>query len=169
MKTGKDEKATEYLSQKFNSAMWIIRSIEQRRSTIKKVVESILKFQMDFFLKGEKAFKPLTLKDIAEDIDMHESTVSRTTNGKYVQTPRGLFELKYFFSSSLLSSKGDVSSTSIKVILKDIIDKENLKKPNSDQKISDILNAQGISISRRTVAKYRDELKIPSSSMRKRF
>lgn len=169
MKTGKDEKATEYLSQKFNSAMWIIKSIEQRRSTIKKVVESILKFQMSFFLEGEKSIKPLTLKDVAEDIDMHESTISRTTNGKYVQTPRGLFELKYFFSSSLLSSKGDVSSTSIKVILKDIIDKEDAKKPYSDQKISDILKVKGVSISRRTVAKYRDELNIPASSMRKRF
>ena len=169
MKTGKDEKATEYLSQKFNSAMWIIKSIEQRRSTIKKVVESILKFQMDFFLKGEKALKPLTLKDIAEDIDMHESTISRTTNGKYVQTPRGLFELKYFFSSSILSNKGDLSSTSIKVTLKDIIEKENQKNPYSDQKTSEILKSQGISISRRTVAKYRDELNIPASSMRKRF
>lgn len=169
MKTGKDEKATEYLSGKFNSAMWIIKSIEQRRNTIKKVVESILKFQMDFFLEGEKSIKPLTLKDVADDIEMHESTISRTTNGKYVQTPRGLFELKYFFSSSLLSNKGDVSSTSIKMTLKDIIKEEDPKKPYSDQKISDILKAQGISISRRTVAKYRDELNIPSSSMRKRF
>lgn len=169
MKTGKDEKATEFLSQKFNSAMWIIKSIEQRRNTIKKVVESILKFQMDFFLEGEKSLKPLTLKDVADDIDMHESTISRTTNGKYVQTPRGLFELKYFFSSSLLSNKGDISSTSIKSTLKELIQNENPKKPYSDQKISDILNTQGISISRRTVAKYRDELNIPSSSMRRRF
>lgn len=169
MRTGKDKNATEYLSQKFNSAMWIIKSIEQRRSTIKKVVESILKFQMDFFIEGEQYLKPLTLKEVAEDIDMHESTISRTTNGKYVQTPRGLFELKYFFSSSLLSSRGDVSSTSIKMVLKDIIDKEDPKKPYSDQKISEILKDQGISISRRTVAKYRDELNILSSSMRRRY
>ncbi len=169
MQTGNDEKAKEYLNQKFNSAMWIIKSIEQRRSTIKKVVESILKFQMEFFLKGEKYLKPLTLKDVAEDIEMHESTISRTTNGKYVQTPRGLFELKYFFKSGLVGDEGDVSSTSIKSTLKDIIEKEDTKKPYSDQKISDILNSKGIKISRRTVAKYRDELKIPASSMRRRY
>lgn len=169
MKTGKDEKTTEFLNQKFNSAMWIIRSIEQRRNTIKKVVESILKFQMEFFLEGEKSFKPLTLKDIAEDIGMHESTISRTTNGKYVQTPRGLFELKYFFNSGLGGMEGDVSSTSIKSLLKGILEKEDIKKPFSDQKISDILNEKGIKVSRRTVAKYRDELNIPSSSMRRRY
>ncbi len=169
MKTGKDENATEFLNQKFNSAMWIIRSIEQRKNTIKKVVESILKFQMDFFLKGEKYLKPLTLKDIAEDIEMHESTISRTTNGKYVQTPRGLFELKYFFNSGLGCNEGDMSSTSIKSTLKDIIEREDSKKPYSDQKLSDILNNEGIKISRRTVAKYRDELQIPSSSMRRRY
>lgn len=169
MRTGKDEGATEFLNQKFNSAMWIIRSIEQRRNTIKKVVESILKFQMDFFLKGEKCLKPLTLREIAEDIEMHESTISRTTNGKYVQTPRGLFELKYFFKSGLGCAEGDMSSTSIKCTLKDIIENENIKKPYSDQKLSDILNSKGIKISRRTVAKYRDELNIPTSSMRRRY
>lgn len=169
MRTGKDEGATEFLNQKFNSAMWIIRSIEQRRNTIKKVVESILKFQMDFFLKGEKALKPLTLKDIAEDIDMHESTISRSTSGKYVQTPRGLFELKYFFKSGVGCSEGDKSSTSIKFTIKDIIEKEDSKKPLSDQKISDILKERGVKISRRTVAKYRDELNIASSSMRRRY
>jgi len=99
---------------------------------------------------------------------MHESTISRATNGKYVQTPRGLFELKYFFSSGILGDEGDISSTSIKVKLKDIIDNEDTKKPYSDQKISELLKMQGINISRRTVAKYRDELCIPSSSMRRR-
>ena len=169
MRSGKDEDATEYLNQKFNSAMWIIKSIEQRRNTIKKVVESILEFQMEFFLHGEKYLKPLTLKDVAEDIEMHESTISRTTNGKYVQTPRGIFELKYFFKSGLEGDEGEVSSTSIKSTLKDIIEKENSKKPYSDQKLSDILNVKGVKISRRTVAKYRDELNIPSSSMRRRY
>lgn len=169
IRKGNDPKATEFLSEKLNSAMWIIRSIEQRRATIYNVVESILKFQRDFFEKGEKGLKPLTLKEVAEDIDMHESTVSRATNGKYVQTPRGLFELKYFFTSGLSTNKGEVSSTSIKAIIKDIINGENPKKPYSDQKISDILKDKGINISRRTVAKYRDELKIPSSSMRKRY
>lgn len=167
--TSKDEGTLEFLNERLNRAMWVIRSIEQRRATIQKVIESILKFQMDFFLEGERSLKPLTLKEVAEDIEMHESTVSRTTNGKYVQTPRGLFELKYFFSSSLIGKDGDMSSTSIKSILRDIIDKENKKKPYSDQKISELLKVKGVNISRRTVAKYRDELNIPASSMRKRF
>ncbi len=169
MKSGGDKNTIDFLNDKFNSAMWIIRSIEQRRNTIKRVIESIIKFQKEFFIEGEKALKPLTLKDIAEDIEMHESTISRATNGKYVQTPRGLFELKYFFSSGILGEEGDISSTSIKVTLKDIVDGEDPKKPYSDQKISELLKEQGVNISRRTVAKYRDELAIPSSSMRRRF
>lgn len=169
MRQEKDPKATEYLTDKLNSAMWIIKSIEQRRATIYNVVESILKFQMDFFKEGEKALKPLTLKDVADDIDMHESTVSRATNGKYVQTPRGLYELKYFFSTGLSSKDGEMSSTSIKSVIKDLIEKENPKKPYSDQRISDILKEKGIKVSRRTVAKYRDEMEIPSSSIRKRY
>lgn len=112
----------------------------------------------------------MTLKEIADDIKMHESTVSRATNGKYVQTPRGLFELKYFFSSGLSTKGGnDISSTSIKAMIKEIVDGENPKKPLSDQKISDLLKDRGIRISRRTVAKYRDEMDIPSSTMRKRY
>lgn len=158
-----------YLTEKLNSAMWIIKSIEQRRMTIYNVVNSILKFQKDFFAKGEKALKPLTLKEVAEDIDVHESTVSRATNGKYIQTPQGLFELKYFFSSGVSSNKGDISATSIKAIMKDLIEKEDKRKPLSDQKIANILKEKGISISRRTVAKYRDELDIPSSTLRRRY
>lgn len=169
MKTAKDKDTIEFLNDRFNRAMWVIRSIDQRRSTIRKVIESILKFQMEFFQEGEQYLRPLTLKDIAEDIEMHESTVSRATNGKYVQTPRGLFELKYFFSSGLLGSDGDVSSTSIKSMLKDIIDGEDIKKPYSDQRLSEILKEKEINISRRTIAKYRDELNIPSSSMRRRY
>lgn len=169
IKKEEDPKAMEYLTTKLNSAMWIIKSIEQRRETIYNVVESILKFQKDFFEKGEKALKPLTLKDVAEDINMHESTISRTTNGKYVQTPRGLFELKYFFSSSIGSTKGERSSTSIKSLIEDIVENENNKKPYSDQKILEILKDKGINISRRTVAKYRDELGIPSSTIRRRY
>lgn len=164
-----DKDATNFLSEKLNSAMWIIKSIEQRRQTIYKVVESILKFQMEFFRSGDKALVPLTLKDVADDIEMHESTISRATNGKYVQTPRGLYELKYFFTTGLPSVKGDISSTSIKSIIKDIIDNEDSKRPYSDQSIADILKTKGAKISRRTVAKYRDELEIPSSSMRRRF
>jgi len=149
--------------------MWIIKSIEQRRMTIYNVVKSILKHQEEFFKKGEKALKPLTLKEVAEDINVHESTVSRAVNGKYMQAPNGLFELKYFFSSGVSSNKGSVSAISIKAIIKDLIEKEDVKKPLSDQKITDILKGKGISISRRTVAKYRDELNIPSSTLRKRY
>ncbi len=170
IKDGGDKETTEYLSDKLNSAMWIIRSIEQRRQTIFKVIESILKFQLEFFKEGDKSLVPLTLKDVAEDIEMHESTISRATNNKYVQTPRGLFELKYFFTTGLTSSTGeDISATSIKSIIKDIIESENCKKPYSDQKIADILIDKGNNISRRTVAKYRDELEIPSSTMRRRY
>lgn len=169
IKDCKEEGASEFLVEKLNSAMWIIRSIEQRRDTIYKVIESILKFQGEFFRKGHKALVPLTLKDVAEDIDMHESTVSRTTNGKYIQTPMGIFELKYFFSTGISGSDRDISSTSIKLVIKEIIDNEDAKKPFSDQQIVDTLKKKGIKISRRTVAKYRDELNIPSSSMRRRF
>src|SRR5699024_2388636 len=123
----------------------------------------------EFFKEGKKALKPLTLKEVAIDIDVHESTVSRAINGKYIQTPQGLFELKYFFSSGISSQKGDMSSTSIKAIINDIIEKEDSKKPLSDQKITNILKEKGISISRRTVAKYRDELNIPSSTLRRRY
>lgn len=170
IRKGLDSEASEYLKEKLAQALWIIRSIEQRRMTIYNVVKSILKFQKDFFEKGEKALKPLTLKEVADDINMHESTVSRAVNGKYMQTPRGLFELKYFFSSGLSTNKGqDISSTSIKAIIKEIIEGEDPKKPLSDQNISDILKKRGIKISRRTVAKYRDEMGIPSSSIRRRY
>lgn len=139
--------------------------------TLYKVIESILKFQISFFENGKNYLKPLVLKDVADDIGVHESTVSRATNGKYVQTPLGLFELKYFFSSSLKKESHEevVSSTSVKNQIKDLIDNENNEKPLSDQKIADTLTSLGVNISRRTVAKYRDEMRIPSSSMRRRF
>lgn len=165
----KDKNATEYLSERLDSAMWIIKTIEQRRTTILKVLNAILKFQLEFFENGEKFLKPLTLREIAEEIDMHESTVSRTTNAKYVQTDQGLFEFKYFFSSSLSTSEGEISSTSIKAYIEDIIDKEDKKKPLSDQKIADMLKEKGVEISRRTVAKYRDEMEILSSTRRRRY
>lgn len=166
-----DKEASKFLSDKLNSSMWLIKSIEQRRTTLYKVVESILKFQRNFFDYSDGVLKPLILKDVAEDISVHESTVSRATNGKYVQSPRGLFELKYFFTSSISDGNSDegVSSTNVKLQIKEIIEKENAQKPLSDQKISDILANKGINISRRTVAKYRDEMKIPASSMRRRF
>lgn len=165
-----DKEANKFLSDKLNSSMWLIKSIEQRRMTLYKVVESILKFQRKFFDEGKTALKPLVLKDVAEDIGVHESTVSRATNGKYVQTPIGLFELKYFFASSLSESEGEgISSTSVKSQIQKLINEENTQKPLSDQKIAEMLSSEGIGISRRTVAKYRDEMRIPSSSMRRRF
>lgn len=165
-----DKEASKFLSDKLNSSMWLIKSIEQRRMTLYKVVDSILKYQRKFFDEGKSALKPLVLKDVADDIGVHESTVSRATNGKYVQTPRGLYELKYFFASSLSETDGSgVSSTSVKNTIQKLIDTENSQKPLSDQKIAERLNEEGINISRRTVAKYRDEMRIPSSSMRRRY
>lgn len=165
-----DKEANKFLTDKLNSSMWLIRSIEQRRKTLYKVTESILKFQRKFFDEGKAHLKPLVLKDVADDIGVHESTVSRATNGKYVQTPRGLFELKYFFASSISESYGDgVSSTSVKTQIQKFINEENTQKPLSDQKIAEMLSESGINISRRTVAKYRDEMRIPSSSMRRRY
>lgn len=164
-----DEKIAKYLNEKLNSAHWIIKSIEQRRTTLYNVVESILKFQSEFFNKGNNVLRPLTLKEVADDIDVHESTVSRATNGKYIQTPKGVYELKFFFTSGVSSINGGISSVSVKSIIKDLINNENTKKPLSDQKIANILKEKSIDISRRTVAKYRDELNIPSSTVRKRF
>lgn len=166
-----DKEANKFLSDKLNSSMWLIKSIEQRRMTLYRVVESILKFQRNFFDEGNTAIKPLVLKDVAEDIGVHESTVSRATNGKYVQTPRGIFELKYFFASSLSNDNDGegTSSTSVKTQIQTLISNESTQKPLSDQKIADILGESGINISRRTVAKYRDEMRIPASSMRRRF
>ncbi len=165
-----DKEANKFLTDKFNSSMWLIKSIEQRKMTLYKVTESILKFQRKFFDEGKTALKPLVLKDVADDIGVHESTVSRATNGKYVQTPRGLFELKYFFASSISETDGDgISSTSVKTKIQKLIDEENTQKPLSDQKIAEMLSDNGINISRRTVAKYRDEMRIPASSMRRRY
>ncbi len=164
-----DNNVSNFINGKLNSAMWLIKSIEQRRMTLYNVVESIMKFQKDFFENGTKFLKPLTLKEVADDIGMHESTVSRATNGKYIQTPQGTFELKYFFSSGVSGQDGGVSATSIKSMIEDLIDKENPKKPLSDQKIANIFKERNIKISRRTVAKYRDELNIPSSSRRRRY
>lgn len=165
-----NENALEYINKKLVDALKLIKSIEQRRNTIYKVVNAILKAQYDFFEKGPVHLKTLTLKDIADEIGVHESTVSRAVNGKYLQCPRGLYEIKYFFQSGVSSVYGDgVSAESIKTVLKDLIDNENPKKPLSDQHISDELNKLGIQISRRTVAKYRDELGILATSKRKSY
>lgn len=157
-----------FVEQKLNAAVWLIRSIEQRRLTLYKVADAIVRRQQDFLRKGIQYLKPLTLKDIAEAIGVHESTVSRATANKYVQTPRGIFEFKYFFATGL-GSEQEITATGIKQALKEIIAGEDPKNPYSDQKISEILKERNIEISRRTVAKYRDELGIPSTVMRKRY
>lgn len=165
-----DEELSKYLTDKFNSALWLIKSIEQRKKTIYSVVSAVVDYQKEFFDKGTKYLKTLTLKQVAESIGMHESTVSRSVNGKYMQTPRGIFEIKYFFSGGIASRGGDgVSSNSIKSIIKEIIDAEDPAKPYSDQEIVGILSEKGIEISRRTVAKYREGMNILSSSKRRRY
>lgn len=162
-----DEK--EFLKDKFRVANELIEGINQRSKTIYKVSESVLKFQNDFFEKGKQFVKPLNLKDVAADIGMHESTISRVTSNKFLACDNGVFPFRFFFSSAIRSDDGDVSSTLVKDLIRKIISEENPLKPLSDQMIADGLKAQSINIARRTVAKYREELKIPSQSQRKRF
>jgi RNA polymerase sigma-54 factor len=159
----------EFISNKLNNANWMLQAIEQRRQTMLKVMNFIVDRQRDFFEEGIEHLKPLTLREVAEVIDMHESTVSRVTNQKYVQTPRGVFPLKFFFSSGLSTDSGeDVSARGIKARIKKLVAEEDPKKPLTDQAIVDILKREGINIARRTVAKYRDQLGILSARMRKR-
>lgn len=161
---------SEYINSKLNQALKLIKSIEQRRNTIFRVVEAIVNYQYDFFEKGKMYLRTLNLKDIANEIGVHESTVSRAVNGKYLQCANGLYEIKYFFQSGVSSSSGEgVSSQSIKDIIREMVAEENPKKPLSDQIISTRLNDIGVEVSRRTVAKYRDELGILSSSKRKAY
>ena len=163
-----DAKTGEYIQEKMRGAVWLIKSIHQRQRTIYKVTKSIVKFQKDFFDRGIDYLMPLVLRDVAEDIEMHESTISRVTTNKYVQTPQGLYELKYFFNSSINTTGGDfIASESVKSRIKEIVAEENPKKPFSDQKIVELLEKKGISIARRTVTKYREMIGIRSSSERK--
>lgn len=160
----------EYAKDKVRSAIWLIKSIQQRLKTIYKVMESILKFQRDFFDYGVEHLKPLVLKDVAEDIGMHESTISRVTNNKYVHTPQGLFELKFFFNSAINRfGEGDIASESVKEKIRNLIKDENCKKPLSDKTIVGLLEKSNINIARRTVAKYREVMGISSSSKRKKL
>jgi RNA polymerase sigma-54 factor len=162
--------AKDYIRDKMRSAAWLIRSIHQRQKTIYKVMESILKFQRDFFEKGVAHLKPMVLRDVAEDISMHESTISRVTTNKYAHTPQGIFELKYFFNSSIKRVHGeDIASASVQAKIKKLIESENPKKPFSDSKMAEMLKADNIDIARRTVAKYREMMGILSSSKRKQF
>ena len=171
---GKGEKikgdAKEYIQDKMRSAAWLIRSIHQRQKTIYRVMESILKFQRDFFKHGISHLKPMVLRDVAQDIEMHESTISRVTTNKYAYTPQGIFELKYFFNSSINRVHGGaIASASVQDKIRQIVENENPKKPLSDDKIAAMLEKSNINIARRTVAKYREMLKILPSHKRKQF
>ncbi len=170
-KTGNGREVREYLESRMRSALWLIRSIEQRQRTMFKVAESLVKFQRRFLEEGITALRPLTLKEVAEDIGMHESTVSRVTTNKYVHTPQGLFELKYFFHRGVPATSGEaVSSRKVKDLIHKLLTVEDSGRPLSDQKIVEILRQEhGVEIARRTVAKYRSQLRIPSSSRRKRY
>ena len=163
--------AKEFVKDKLRAASWLIKSINQRQTTIRKVTESIVKFQRDFLDYGVEHLKPLVLRDVADDVGMHESTISRVTTSKYVHTPQGIFELKYFFNSRISSTWGaeDHSSASVKSRIKVLVDAEKPSKPLSDQEIVRILKKEGVIIARRTVAKYRENLGISPSSRRRRL
>ncbi|HEX8617300.1 MAG TPA: RNA polymerase factor sigma-54, partial [Thermoanaerobaculia bacterium] len=164
MDSKSDGETVNYIKDKIRSAVWLIKSLDQRQRTIYKVAESIVKHQREFLEKGIDFLRPLVLRDVADDIQMHESTVSRVVSNKYMHTPRGLFLMKYFFHSGIDSDTGeDISSLTVKKKIQSYIENEDPRKPLSDSKIMKILNDEGINIARRTVAKYRDELNIPSS------
>lgn len=165
----KNDETTEYVQEKLRSALWLIKSIENRQKTIEKVTNAVLKYQPEFFKKGAAYLKPMILKDIANEIGVHESTVSRVTRNKFVHTPLGTFELKYFFNAGIGGKNGgiDIANESLKLKIKELIDNEDKKKPLSDQKIADILSKSDIKVARRTVAKYRESMNILSSSKRK--
>ena len=162
----KDTRA--YVHEKVRSAMWLIKSIHQRQRTIYKVMQSIIHHQRDFFEHGVAHLKPLNLRDVADDIEMHESTVSRVTTNKYVHTPQGIFELKYFFNSSINRFDGEaLASESVKEKIRKIIESEDPARPMSDQRIAEMLKAANIDIARRTVTKYREAMNILSSTQRR--
>ena len=170
MDSKQDGETVNYIKDKIRSAVWLIKSLDQRQRTIYKVAESIVKHQREFLEKGIDFLRPLVLRDVADDIQMHESTVSRVVSNKYMHTPRGLFLMKYFFHSGIDSDTGeDISSLTVKKKIQSYIEAEDPRKPLSDSKIMKILNDEGINIARRTVAKYRDELNIPSSTDRKQI
>ena len=162
------DEAKQYVEQKIRSAVWLIKSVEQRQRTLRRVAQSLVNFQRDFLDKGLPFLRPLALRDVGDDINMHESTISRVTTNKYVQTPQGLFELKYFFHSGIASVNGSmVSSVSVKQIIKDMVEAEDTAAALSDQEIAQALHGQGLTIARRTVAKYREELAILPSHQRR--
>ena len=160
--------ARQYVEQKLRSALWLIKSVDQRQRTLRKVTQSIVKFQREFLDRGLPFLRPLSLRDVGEDISMHESTISRVTTNKYVETPQGLFELKFFFHSGIASGDGEmVSSVSVKKMIRDLLAGEDQAKPLSDQEVAQILKDKSLTIARRTVAKYREELGIAPSHQRR--
>lgn len=169
-KSGLDKQGKDYVRSKLEAAKWLQRNIAQRQQTILKVAQAIVNYQKAFLEKGIEHIRPLTLQVIADEIGVHESTVARTTRGKYMQTPQGLFELKYFFSSGVSSDTGDAqASKAVQARIQKIIDAEDPYKPLSDQKIADLLKKEGTNIARRTVTKYREALHIPATTKRKQF
>jgi RNA polymerase sigma-54 factor len=165
-----EKNGKKYIRDKVQSATWLIKSIQQRQKTIYKVAESIVKHQRDFFDKGINYLKPLVLRNIADDVEMHESTISRVVTNKYMHSHRGIFEMKYFFGSSVQRTSGEnIASKSVKEEIKQLIGKEDPKKPYSDCEIVDLLKGRGIDIARRTVAKYREMIGILPSSKRKKY
>ncbi|ODS59435.1 MAG: RNA polymerase sigma-54 factor [Acidobacteria bacterium SCN 69-37] len=162
------EETRAYVKDKFRAALWLLKSVDQRQKTILKVGNSIINFQRAFLDHGIEHLRPLVLRDVANDIGMHESTVSRVVNNKYVHTPQGVYELKFFFHSGISSAYGEsVSSVTIKQRIRKIIEAEDPKRPLSDSKIMNVLQQEGLELARRTIAKYREELKIPTSNQRK--
>jgi RNA polymerase sigma-54 factor len=165
---GMSRETKNYVQEKVRSALWLIKSIHQRQRTIYRVMESIIKHQREFFERGVDFLKPLNLRDIADDIEMHESTVSRVTTAKYVHTPQGIFELKYFFNSSIKQVVGDaVASEAVKERIRKLITAEDPRRPLSDQRLAEMLKSANIDIARRTVTKYREQLNILSSTKRR--
>ena len=157
-----------YVREKFRAAVWLIKSVDQRQKTVHKVASSIVTYQRDFLDHGIEHLRPLVLKDVARDIGMHESTVSRVVNNKYMHTPQGMFELKYFFHSGISGAYGEsVSSITIKQHIRQFIEQEDSNRPLSDSKIAQLLRGEGVTLARRTIAKYREELRIPTSSQRR--
>ncbi|WP_252189377.1 RNA polymerase factor sigma-54 [Rossellomorea vietnamensis] len=173
MKDHPDKEVQTYIQEKEQDFRWLLQSLRQRKQTILKVGKILAEKQKSFFLEGPSAIQPLTLKQVADEIDVHESTISRAVKGKYMQTPFGIFELKYFFTSAIKSVKLEdseaASARTVKNELQKLIDEEDKKKPLSDQKIVNLLLDKGYDVSRRTIAKYRDQMGITSSTMRKRY
>ena len=164
-----DQSTKEYVQNKLRNALWLMKSIQNRQSTIHRVGEAIIRYQPDFFRKGSAYLRPMILRDIAGDIGMHESTVSRVTSNKYMHTPLGVFELKYFFNTGIGGKRGgiDIASESLRLKIKQLIESEDLHNPLSDQKIVDVLKSQDVVVARRTVTKYREAMGLPSSPKRK--